>query len=71
MNAYAAALKRPLFRADGRVVARRQVHLGKVYERGQDIPAGAVDARQLQVLWDQMLVDTLPPHAHAPAQKRK
>ncbi len=60
---------RPPFRADGRVVARREIRLGKVYSAGQDLPIEreGVTPRQVAIWWEQGMVDTLDPPAAKPA----
>lgn len=54
--------QRPTFDAAGRVVARRQLPMGKrVYEPGQELDAGDREQfteRQLATLWQQGMIDT-------------
>jgi hypothetical protein len=68
---YVSAHHRPPFRADGRVVARREMTLGRVYSAGQELPMDGVTPRQLATWWDQGLVDTLPPVAAKPVQQQQ
>lgn len=55
------SFRRPPFDASGRVVARRELRLGKVYQHGDEIPeAEGLSPRQIGMFWEQGLVDTLP-----------
>lgn len=52
---------RPPFDAAGRIVARREVKVGRVYHAGETIDhAGELDARRIELLWNQGLIDTIP-----------
>lgn len=62
---------RPRFDAGGRVVARRELTMGeRVYLPGEELDAGLLAPRQIAMLWQQGVVDTMPrepPPAPPPA----
>lgn len=55
------SFQRPPFDPAGRVVARRTITLGKVYQHGEDIPESeGLTPRQIGMFWEQGLIDTVP-----------
>ncbi|HEU4727684.1 MAG TPA: hypothetical protein VFT22_07340 [Kofleriaceae bacterium] len=61
--------QRAPFDLAGRVVARREINLSRLYASGEEIPVDreGLTSRQLAVFWDQALIDTLP--REAPVKK--
>ena len=54
------SFQRPPFDASGRVVARRELTLSKVYRHGDEVPESeGLTPRLVAIFWEQGLVDTL------------
>ena len=62
MSEYVAGVGRPPFDPNGRLVARRVIpsHGGRSYQPGEEVPRLELTSRQVAILWDQYVIDTLP-----------